>query len=143
MNQRKRSKEGSRARTASGPGRWRFILYVCKTHRHCVTHTHAPRLQQFVIFRRFSVFLSLIFSFHVQYCSLLQFVFIFCLQLPSWQKAAKLRSYSFCRNKQNMFLLYFVLKKQFSFCSNMTSCFHFDFNFGFIQSQKSLFRNSV
>lgn len=44
-NQRKSSKEGSRARTASGPGRWRFILYVCKTHGDCVTHTHAPRLQ--------------------------------------------------------------------------------------------------
>lgn len=36
------SKEGSRARTAWGPGRWRFILYVCKTqrHRHRHTHTH-------------------------------------------------------------------------------------------------------
>lgn len=47
MKQRRRSKEGSRARMASGPGRWRFILYVCKTHRHCVTHAHAPRLWLF------------------------------------------------------------------------------------------------
>ena len=91
MNQRRRSKEGSRARTASGPGRWRFILYVCKTHRHCVTHTHAPRLRYFVIFRRFSVF---IFSFCAQYYSvLLYFVLHFCLQLAFQQKAATLGTY--------------------------------------------------
>lgn len=69
LSQKKRSKEASRARTASGPGRWCFILYVCKTQRHCVTH--AIRFLQFffcfLFFQISQYVLGVCFHGNVQY----------------------------------------------------------------------------
>lgn len=92
LSQKKRSKEASRARTASGPGRWCFILYVCKTQRHCVTH--AIRFLHFFFVFYFFKFLNMcwVFVFTVTYSIYFTAACVASLlcspRLSSWQTAA-------------------------------------------------------